>query len=296
MTTPKPSPIVRDVLSMLLLLTILPISVSTADLRLATYNLQGYRLFSTNSWPAKSPIARIAVRDTLASLDADIVALQEMGSASDLDALATALEAHTAPYPYRAIGRAPHAPIQLAFLSRLPFTEPPTWTQPDYLLHGLRTRVSRGFLEINVSASSHTFRVINVHLKSALKSRIGDPQEIRRREIERLYHHIATDQQPPPGSHLILAGDFNAHLDAPALRILQSSDRLLFLDAGMGHHDPTSQWTHDYRAGATRSRIDFLWIHPNLLPYRQRPAQSWPHPNWAVASDHRAVSMDLRIP
>lgn len=249
----------------------------------------GYRLESTGSWNPKSPISRLAARDVLVSINADVVALQEIGSSHALELLAKQLEKAGRSYPFRAIGRATQAPLQLGFLSRRPFSKPVVWTQPDYMHFDVRTRIARGFLEAEVLLGAQPIRIINVHLKSAIPSRLGESHRIRYAEANLLRRRATEIRRGSAGTHIVLVGDFNASAGSKELRVLLEDERL-----GLEIPPPKSGfsrhfWTHYYRANDTYSKLDHLFFSPGNPAPRAPTLTPWPHPLWRLASDHRPI-------
>lgn len=267
--------------------------IAASDLRIATYNLQGYRLESTGTWTQKSPTSRLAARDVLVSVDADVVALQEIGSSLALRHLARQLEQAGQPYPFQAIGRAPEAPLQLGFLSRRPFSKPVVWTQPDYLHFGVRARISRGLLETEILFGTQPTRILNVHLKSALPSRLGESHRIRYAEANLLRKRAIAIRRESPGTHLVLVGDFNASMHSKELRVLLDDESLGLQIPSPGSGFSSQFWTHYYRANDAYSQLDHLFFIPGDATAHAPTVAPWPHPLWRLASDHRPILLTL---
>jgi endonuclease/exonuclease/phosphatase family metal-dependent hydrolase len=120
------------------------------------------------------------LRATVAAIDADVVALQEIGGDRPVAELQQALEGR---YPDRRVSTLPDGRgIGVAFLSKLAIAEheeladfPPG---PALDIHDLDgdgrpvpvTRMGRGALRIRVSKEGFTVDVLNTHLKSKLLS------------------------------------------------------------------------------------------------------------------------------
>src|SRR6266436_2720969 len=121
--------------------------------RVGTYNLNNYLVSGSESRPAKSPESRAKIRQNLRSLNADVVALQEMGSEQDLGELRQGLQAEGANYPYWEWVPGADTNIHVAVISRFPIVARRPHTNESFLLYGRRFRVSRGFLEADIQVS-----------------------------------------------------------------------------------------------------------------------------------------------
>src|SRR6266516_2646917 len=78
-----------------------PIPMSAAHgFRVATYNLENYLDQPAGTRPLKTPEAKAKIRESLRALNADIVALQEMGTASALAELRASLKTEGLDYPF----------------------------------------------------------------------------------------------------------------------------------------------------------------------------------------------------
>src|ERR1051325_8956014 len=85
----------------ILLCNFLAFPLSAAEtFRVATYNLENYLDQPTGTRPLKTPEAKTKIRESLRALQADIVALQEMGAAGALAELLTSLKAEGLHYPF----------------------------------------------------------------------------------------------------------------------------------------------------------------------------------------------------
>src|SRR5437762_415276 len=68
--------------------------------RVATYNLNNYLLAGSESRPAKSAESRHQIRNNLHALNADVLALEEMGGPDDLAELRSSLQSEGLNYPH----------------------------------------------------------------------------------------------------------------------------------------------------------------------------------------------------
>ena len=103
-------------------------------LTIATYNVENYvaagRRVEGVYRPAypKPEAAKQALRTVIRALDADVLALQEMGPAAYLEELRRDLRAEGVDYPHAALAEAADADRHVAVLSRLPLRRVQTQT------------------------------------------------------------------------------------------------------------------------------------------------------------------------
>src|SRR5215510_10374315 len=77
-----------------------PILEAAEIFRIATYNLENYVDHPAGTRPLKTPEARAKIRESLRVLNADVVALQEIGGTNALLELRASLEADGPGYPF----------------------------------------------------------------------------------------------------------------------------------------------------------------------------------------------------
>src|SRR5262249_4179471 len=116
--------------------------------RVATYNVENYLDQSSGTRPMKTAEGRAKVRERLQALNADVVALQEMGTTNALLELRASLKSEGLDYPHWEHVAGWDTNIHVAVLSRFPITARQPHTNDSYLLLGRRFRVSRGFAEV----------------------------------------------------------------------------------------------------------------------------------------------------
>jgi len=272
--------------------------------RIASFNLENYRLHPVGTRPAKSPTGRDLIRTCLLTMQADVVALQEIGGREALLELRDALARDGLNYPHWAHITAFDTNIQVALLSRFPITALRPHTNDTYLLLGRRFRVSRGFLETDLEAApGYRFTLVTAHLKSRRRVAFADEAEMREQEALLLRALIHRRLQNAPQSNLMVLGDFNDTPNAPAVRHLIGKGRLALVDTRPaernGDSDPHPNpryaprritWTHHYGLEDAYSRFDYILLSPGM-------AREWlPEetfiltlPNWGTASDHRPI-------
>src|SRR5262244_2504028 len=98
---------------------LLPRPLPAANLfRVATFNVENYLDQPAATRPAKAPPGKLQIRESLRALDADVVALQEMGTTNALLELRASLRAEGLDYPFWDHLTAWDTNIHVALLSR----------------------------------------------------------------------------------------------------------------------------------------------------------------------------------
>ena len=148
-----------------------------------TYNLELYTDTPIFNLPPKSEEARKIIRQSIKALNADILALQEIGSPKGLQELRAALKNDGVDYPYFEHVISYDTNLHLAFLSKYPITRRNPHTNENFLFQGRRFHVLRGFAEIEVEMPGN-FRctLITAHLKSKRIAVEADQQGLREEE------------------------------------------------------------------------------------------------------------------
>src|SRR6185436_6780660 len=125
-------------LARVLVLLVLSATASWAaeTLRVGTYNINNYLLAQTGSRPAKTAESKAKVREALRAMNADVVALQEVGGSEALQELRTSLQQDGLVYPHWEHVTAHDTNIQVAVLSRFPILARKPHTNDTFLLYG----------------------------------------------------------------------------------------------------------------------------------------------------------------
>jgi len=272
--------------------------------RVASYNLNNYLDQGSESRPAKTAESRAAIRQGLRALNADVVALQEIGSPEDLLELRQSLQAEGCSYPHFEWVPGPDTNIHVAVMSRFPIVARRPHTNESFLLYGRRFRVSRGFAEVDIQVNTnYSFTLMTAHLKSRRVSFQADEAELREQEAILLREKVDAFLQQNPTANLIVLGDFNDTKDSATIRTIRSRGRFLLTDTrpaernGDSAYSPnprldpmTITWTHYYGKEDTYSRIDYIFLSPGMAREWFRPeTYVLALPNWGLASDHRPI-------
>jgi endonuclease/exonuclease/phosphatase family metal-dependent hydrolase len=291
--------------SILVLVTQLPAAQAPHSFTIASYNVENYLHVQTGSRQPKSEQSRSAIRKSIHALNADVLAIQEIGTTNALLELRTSLRTEGLDYPHWEHVCGFDTNIHIAILSRYPIIARRHHTNESFLLYGRRFRVRRAFAEVDVRVHDrYQFTLINAHLKSRLETGSASQSDLREQEALRLRRIIDARLQARPNLNLIVLGDLNDHTDSNPLRIIRGrGTRQGLIDTrpaelnGDDLHVPNARltprritWTSYYSREDSYSRVDYILISP-AMAREWDPAGTFvlAIPNWGVASDHRPI-------
>ena len=198
--------------------------------------------------------------------------------------------------------------IQVAVLSKFPFTERRSHTNETFLLRGHRFRTSRGFGEVEIRVTpDYMVTLLVAHLKSKRTTGEADEADIRVEEAKLLRERIDTVLNANGEVNLVVAGDFNDSKDSLPVRTIMGRAKKRLVDTRPAERNGDSQaseanrepraitWTHYYAREDSYHRIDYIMLSPRM-------AQDWvkeetyvlSSPNWGLGSDHRPVVATFR--
>lgn len=272
--------------------------------RVATYNVENYIDEPAGTRPLKSRDAKAKIRETLRTLNADVVALQEMGSTNALLELRASLKAEGLDYPHWEHVSGWDTNIHVVVLSKFPFTARRPHTSESFLLFGRRFRVSRGFAEVDVRVNDkYSFTLITAHLKSRRPVPEADEGELREQEAILLREKIDAILEKRPDANLVVLGDLNDTKDTKSTRAVIGQGKHALIDTRPAERNGDNQpnpnpryeprnvtWTHHYGKEDSYSRIDYILLSRGM-------AREWSKdetyilalPNWGAGSDHRPI-------
>ncbi|MFI5336588.1 MAG: endonuclease/exonuclease/phosphatase family protein [Opitutales bacterium] len=268
----------------------------------ATYNVENYTLADRMADGVHRPAypkpesERIALRRVIGGLDADILALQEMGPKPFLDELQRDLRHEGHDYPYAVLLESADPDRHVAVLSRLPLRGIRLHAGVPVTLFGRPDRVKRGVLEVTVADGSGEVTLFIIHLKSRRTERSDDPEgSVQRLREARAVRDLVLTRFPEPGrARFIICGDWNDTRDSRAVKALTRRGQTELgeiLRAVDSHGD---SWTHFYHREDSYSRIDYILVSPALRPFVEGDsAQVYDGPGTRHASDHRPVMVKL---
>lgn len=281
-----------------------PASPPRPTFTVATFNLENYLDLPLGSRPAKSEAARAKIRESIRSLNPDVLALQEIGSTNALCELQASLKREGLDLPHWEHVAGWDTNIFVGVLSRYPFAARRPHSRENFLLRGRRFQVSRGFAEVDIQVNAqYVFTLITAHLKSRRPVASADEAELREQEALRLREKIDAVLRRRPDANLVVLGDFNDTKDTPPLRAVLGQGRQALVDTrpaernGDAEPNPNPRfeprrvtWTHYYGKADSYDRVDYILLSPAM-------AREWDRtgtyvlalPDWGLASDHRPL-------
>lgn len=230
-----------------------------------------------------------AVVDIIRQARPDILAVQEIGTSSDLETLRDELAKVGCDYPHADHLAGPAPLNHLAILSRFPVSARLAVTNLSYTIQGATLPIQRGFQQIDLEvAADRKVRLINVNLKSKT-FHVSGQTEMRRNEARLLATHARRLMREEPDIPVILCGSFNDLIHSSALRELTGPDgggwKALSIRDSLG-----DDWTRDDRDESAFERVDFFLVADDLserfLPEKSRVIRT---PEARIASNHRPV-------
>jgi len=254
----------------------------------------------TNRKTPPKPLREIeALVKMLVDLRPDVLGLLEMGGVPALEDLRIRLAAAGLDLPHSALTFGADTERQIGLLSRYPIKANRSPAPPRFVLGAQWQTMQRGILDVELEAPGlGTLRFVGIHFKSRRSVPDFDQAAMRLREARVLREHIAGITSENPNMHIVLWGDFNDTKNTPTLREIAGPagflNALVLLPLA---DDRGERWTHHWAEADVYSRIDFIFLSKNLLPYfdEKRSCVS-SDPRWSTVSDHRPLILTLRNP
>lgn len=285
-----------------LLLALLLVTLRAETVRVATFNLENYGLANRMSesgfrlnYP-KPEVQKMAVRQVIRGLEADVLIVQEMGPQSFLDELCRDLAADGVRWVRAALAEAEDEARHLALLSRCPVLDLRVHRDLEFPYLGGRERVKRGMIEATIAGEGGPLTVFGVHLKSRLTERPDDPGSSVRRAAEAtaIRERIRERLRVGEVRRFVLLGDCNDGRTSRTLAHLQKRGRTEIARLLPATDSRGEVWTHLFRREETYSRVDHVFVSPELVPrVLGRQARIYDGEGVLLASDHRPVYVDL---
>jgi endonuclease/exonuclease/phosphatase family metal-dependent hydrolase len=273
-------------------------------LTIATYNIENYvaanRLVDgvyRENYP-KPEEAKAALRRVIRSLDADVLALQEIGPRPYLEELRRDLASEGCDYPHTEWMEAADTERHVAVLSRRPFTAVNRHADLTFAYFGATERAKRGMLEVRFDSVRGELSLFVLHLKSRFTDRADDPQSALRRagEAAAARDRVLAVFPESASARFFIVGDCN---DTPAsrpLRALTARGKTPIADVLAAVDSRGETWTYFYRKEDSYSRVDYVLVSAALKPAVVGSAAAiFDGADTRVASDHRPVVVRLEL-
>jgi endonuclease/exonuclease/phosphatase family metal-dependent hydrolase len=290
----------------ILIILVISISVWSRDCyTVATYNLENYLDVPTGTRRVKGEASKAKIRESIRTINPDVLAVQEMGAVSALHELRSALQEEGLHFPYWEHVRAWDTNICVAIFSKYPIVERRSHTDAAYVLDRRILKVSRGFGEVDIRINEeYVFTLITAHLKSKRPVAVANEAEMREKEAEVLRSIIDARFEVNPQINLVLLGDLNDYPDSRAVRMLKGRGKKALLDtrpyerngdnsfvAKSSRYAPRNiAWTHHYGVQDIYTRVDYIMLSPGMAhEWIKNESYILDIANWGVASDHRPL-------
>ena len=265
----------------------------TEEFSVMTYNLRRYTLDDRDGDGRKNdpkPDSECrAVARIIGKTNPDILAIQEIGNTTHLNAFMAWLKTEGLEYPHVELLQRGDRDINLAVLSRFPIVGSTHHTNEWYSIGKAKVAVSRGYLETEIRVSdTYRFRLVNAHLKSKVYSRLGQT-EMRRNEARLLNKVVRGIMKAHPDCKLLVVGDMNDNPNSAAFREVAGKRKKILFDLRPAEPQGDA-WTYFQEIADMHMRIDYIFANAEMLGDAVRgKAVVVRDPLTYTASDHRPV-------
>ena len=290
---------------LLVILSVLIAAVlAPAALTVVAYNVENYTLADRMvdgvyraAYP-KPEKEKAALRQVIAGISPDILALEEMGPQAYLDDFQRELKQAGQYFPHAVVLEAADADRHVAVLSKVPFKEVRRHAKVPITYFGQAEVVKRGVLEAIFASADGDFSVFVVHLKSKHTERKDDPGAALQRAVEaEAVRDLVLSRYPDPTKgKFIICGDWNDTRGSRPVRALQKRGDTIIGEILPATDSRGEGWTHFFRREEIYSRIDYLMVSPALKQFVVGGrAKIWDGAGSTEASDHRAIYLQLKV-
>lgn len=282
----------------LLFVLALAAMASAGPLTIATYNLENYTVADRvaegvyrKDYP-KPEADKDALRAVIRQVDADVLALQEVGGAPFLAELQRDLKREGADYPHAVVLEAEDDSRRVAVLSRKPFSAVTKHDDLTFKFADGNAKVRRGLLEVRFARDDGEIALFVVHLKSRYTERADDAGAAAQRsgEATAIRDRVLKVFPEPAKARFLIAGDFNDGRSARAVRAMLERGETKIAEWVPATDSRGHVWTHFFRKDDSYSRVDHILGSPALWPsVRGGAGRIHDSDEVAKASDHRPV-------
>ena len=274
-----------------------PVPRSTVKpVTICSYNVRNFLDPDSNFKESKSAEERAVCLKALAAINADILALIEVGGESAVRQIQAGLDTFGVHYPFHTLVQGGDKVRHIVIFSKIKPKKVEHKTDDFYELRGKSVPIQRGFANCLFAwPNGYQLRLIVAHLKSKLFNTLGQ-SDMRRYEARHLRYLVNDMILNDPARNLLVMGDFNDNPNSAPLNALfsrrRNPDGQLFdlrpLDA------QGFAWTHFWAEEDTYARIDYILANQSVLPevdFNHTTIVQL-HPPLA-ASDHRPVLVTI---
>jgi endonuclease/exonuclease/phosphatase family metal-dependent hydrolase len=279
-------------------------SPAQAALTVATYNIENYTLANRmvdgvyrEAYP-KPEKERAALRQVIAAVAPDVLAVQEMGPQPFLDEFQRELKLAGLVYANAVLLDGPDADRHVAVLSRIPFKAVHRHADVPLKYFDQTARVRRGVLEVVFATDQGDVSLFVIHLKSKYTERKDDPEAalLRTAEAEAVRDLVLRRHPDPATAKFVVAGDWNDTRGTRPVRALQKRGDTVIGGLVPAADSRGQTWTYHFRREDIYSRIDYVMVSPGLKPFVTGDGgKIHDGPGTAEASDHRLVVVTLNL-
>ncbi len=275
-------------------------AAAPATLTVATYNVENYTLANRvadgvyrQDYP-KPEAEKAALRAVIRRLNADVLALQEVGGPPYLAELQRDLKGAGLDYPYAAVLEAADDVRHVAVLARVPLKSVVRHTNLTFKYLGGVATVKRGLLEVRLAVGGSEWTVFVVHLKSKLTERPDDPEAALERagEAEAVRDRVLQLFPDPASAKFLIVGDCNEARDERPVRALLARGKTVIAEWLPATDSRGEGWSYFYKKDGSYTRIDHVLVSPGLRP-QVVTARIEDAPETLQASDHRPLVVTL---
>jgi len=278
--------------------------LASAALTVATYNVENYTVADRMvegvyraAYP-KPEKEKAALRQVIAGLAPDILAVCEMGKPDFLAEFQRELKQAGQDYPHAVVLEAADPDRHVAVLAKVPFKEVRRHATVPITYFGQPDVVKRGVLEVIFATSEGDVSLFVIHLKSKSTERKDDPEGVTRRALEaEAVRDLVLARHPEPArAKFIICGDWNDTRTTRPVRALQKRGETETGEILRAADSRGETWTHYFRREDIYSRFDYLLVSPALKPLvAGGRATIWDGAGTTEASDHRPVFVTLKL-
>ncbi|MDT8390893.1 MAG: endonuclease/exonuclease/phosphatase family protein [Lentisphaeria bacterium] len=274
-----------------------PVPAATVrPVTVCSFNVENFLDPESDYQESKPPAKRETCLKALAEINADILALLEVGGPRAVEQIRTGLAKLGVDYPFHTRVQGADEIRQIVIFSKIKPKEIEHKTDAFYELRGVSVPIQRGFANCLFEwPNGYQLRLLVAHFKSKRFHKLGQ-SDMRRYESRHLRYLVNDMILNNPDCNLLVMGDFNDSPNSSPLNTLFSRRRnpegQLFDLRPLDQHG--FSWTHFWAAEDSYARIDYILTNQSVLPEIDFSGTKIVQtPAILAASDHRPVMVTL---